>query len=412
MGKLRGYIVLAVAVVMQTCLGGVYAWSVFIPQLQQNFGYQNWQTQLVFGTTIFTFTFSLIVTGRMQDRFGPRPMAIASGLLLSAGYLISWRGGHYFPLLLLGNGVVVGLAIGAGYVCPIATAVKWFPHRRGLVSGLAVAGYGSAAIILMAIAERLMARGWEVLDVFGVVGVIYGPIVVLCGLLLFLPGPIEHREMAAFRRASLVRDQRFWWLVVALFTGSFPGLILLGNIRIIGEWLGNDIRVALAALVAVAIGNSLGRVLWGFVYDWLGGRNSVLLLLSTTSVSAMLIAVAGANGAAFIAAAFAVGFCYGGGFAIYAPQTVRIYGPAVMGSVYPFILLAHGLTAVAGPSIVGWIHDTWASYMPGLVGGGAIALTGLLVCWRWAEPMRKAEAEAGAQPAPPAKQIAAETTAP
>ncbi len=412
MSKLKGYIVLVVAVVMQTCLGGVYAWSVFCGPLKAQFRFCDWQTQLVFGTTILTFTVSLVFTGRLQDRFGPRPLAVASGALLSAGYLTSWLGGSNYLLLLLGNGVICGLAIGAGYVCPIATAVKWFPKRRGLVSGLAVAGYGAAAIILTMVANSLMRLGWRPLDVLGLVGAIYGPVVILCGLLLFLPGPIEHHHMRSFRRRELLGDQRFWWMAIALFTASFPGLIFIGNLKNIGAELGNPETVVLIAITAMAIGNAIGRIAWGFVYDWFGGRRAAIMSLGSIILSAILAASAGDNGSLFIAASFVVGFCYGGSFGIYAPETAKLYGAAVLGTVYPFIMISHGITAVAGPSISGWIYDNWGSYLPGLIGGGAVTLVGLIVCGLWSNPIKRAEAQAHCQPARSATQISAEASAP
>ena len=381
--RAKGYVVLVVAVVLQICLGGIYAWSVFAGPLQKQFGYLGWQTQFVFGTFMLTFTGSLLWTGRLQDRFGPRPLTVASGVLLGLAYTVSWLGGSNFLLLWLGSGLLTGLAVGAGYVCPIATAVKWFPDRKGLVSGLAVLGYGASAILLIAIAKPLLEQGWQVLDIFGAIGAIFGPAVVLLGLLLFLPGPIEHSAAKQFHRRDLAADGRFWWMFVAFFTATVPALIFIGSLKDIARFLGNSPAIAYGAVVAMAIGNSAGRVAWGFVYDRLGGRRSALLSIASNAVIPAAVLVLGGTAGGILAISFLAGFCYGGCFGIYAPETARIYGPSVMGSAYPCVLLAHGIAAVAGPPIVGRVFDLTQSYAPGLVGGAAIAVIGLSVCAVW-----------------------------
>jgi OFA family oxalate/formate antiporter-like MFS transporter len=303
-------------------------------------------------------------------------------VLLGLGYTVSWLGGSNFVLLWLSSGLITGLAVGAGYVCPIATAVKWFPDRKGLVSGLAVLGYGASAILVTTVAEALLDRGWNVLDIFGAVGAIFGPVVLL-GLLLFLPGPIEPSAAKTFRRRDLAGDGRFWWMFLAFFTATVPALIFIGNLKKIAGFLGNTSVIASGAVVAMAIGNSAGRVVWGFVYDRLGGRRSALLSIASNALIPAALLTLGGTAGGLLAVSFLAGFCYGGCFGIYAPETARIYGASVMGSAYPFVLLAHGIAAVAGPPIVGCIFDLTKSYTPGLLGGAAIAMIGLCVCAAW-----------------------------
>jgi OFA family oxalate/formate antiporter-like MFS transporter len=248
------------------------------------------------------------------------------------------------------------------------------------VSGLAVLGYGASAILLTAIAKPLLERGWKVLDIFGAMGAIFGPAVVLLGLLLFLPGPIEHAAARKFRRRDLARDGRFWWMFLAFFTATVPALIFIGSLKDIVQFLGNNPSIAYAAVVVTAIGNSAGRVAWGFVYDRLGGRRSALLSIASNALIPLAVLSLGGAAGGILAISFLAGFCYGGCFGIYAPETARIYGPAVMGSAYPCVLLSHGIAAVAGPPIVGRIFDLTNSYTPGLIGGAAIAAIGLCVC--------------------------------
>ena len=240
--------VIIAAIMMQGCLGGIYAWSVFVPELQMRFHYSSAQTQGVFGTAILVFTFSLIITGPLLDRFGPRLLSTASGALLAVAYLLASSKGDTFIWLWVAYGVLGGLGIGCGYLCPIATAVKWFPQHKGLVAGLAVAGYGGGAIVLANVAQWLFVRGWEVLSIFHLVGLVYGPLVVFAGFFLFVPQRDCNQKTTPFRRRVLFRDPRFWQLFLAMFCGTFPGLMINGNLKPIGLSFGFSAHVATMAI--------------------------------------------------------------------------------------------------------------------------------------------------------------------
>lgn len=382
---MRGYLVIAAAVLMQAALGGIYAWSVLADALRESFGYSSAQVQMVFGTCIGVFTLSAIWTGRIQDRLGPRLPAAASALLLAASYLTAWAGGDRFILLWLGIGVLGGLGIGCGYVCPIATAVKWFPRHKGLVCGLAVAGYGAGAIVLSQLASRLMGAGWGVRDVFALVGVVYGLAVLATGLTLVLPpGSLGPSQQPLPPRAVFLRDRRFWFLAAGIFTSTLPGLMIVSPLKAMGESFGVWAGSAVLAVSALAVGNASGRIAWGFIFDRLGRRRSTMTLQALIAASvAVLLAPAlaplgpAARAAAFIAAAAFVGFCYGGCFAVYPGSVAQLYGPEIMGTVYPMVLFAHGISAIFGPYLGGLARDLTGSFVPALAVSLAVALAGL-----------------------------------
>lgn len=348
-----------------------------MPALRGSFGYSSAQTQLVFGTSFLVFTSSMIITGRLQDRHGPRPLAAASGFFVAAAYLLAWAGGHHFVWLWLGIGVLGGLGIGCGYVCPIATAVKWFPQHKGLVCGLAVAGYGGGAIILANLAQWLLNNGWEVLNIFRCVGIIYGPIVMLAGMFLFIPREQIKQNVYRFRRVTLLRDLRFWQLFVAMFCGTLPGLMINGNLKPIGLSFGLSSGAATAAISFFAVGSASGRVLWGFVNDRLGGSRSAVLALSLIAVSSMAVTAGKGIGPAFLVTSLFVGLCYGSSFSLYPAQVAEIYGARVMGTVYSMVMLAHGLAAEIGPGLGGLVFDLTNSFLPALFIGCAVAAGGL-----------------------------------
>ncbi len=400
MSRTRGYIVLAAAILMQLCLGGIYAWSFFSPILQARFGFAPERTALIFGTHMCVFTVSLLFTGPLQDRYGPRPLAMLSGVLLTAGYLTAGLAGGSFVRWWLGVGVIMGLAVGFGYVCPIATALKWFPRHKGLVAGLAVAGYGGAAIVLSNLARMLTADGWDVSAIFRAVGVVYGAIVVGMGALMFLPGPLPPRTELAFRRRTVLREARFWWLFAAFFCSAFAGTTVISHLRAIGESLGNSARIATLAISTLAVGNASGRIVWGFIYDRLGGRRSILLSLMLMAGSVLAVVGLGRFEAGFLIAAALVGFCYGGNFSIYAPEAARLHGVHLMGAVYPLLLLSHGIAGQVGPPLAGLLTRLQAGYLPGLLAGAAVTLAGLVAFARWAPPAAAGGTEQGSPETP------------
>lgn len=377
---MKRYFILTAAILMNCCLGGIYAWSVFVPALQKTFHYSMFQTQIVFGTTLCVFTTTMIFTGRLQDRLGPRPLAMAAGVLLAVSYRLAAAGAANFYLLWLAVGVVGGLGIACGYVCPIATGVKWFPRHKGLVCGLAVAGYGAGALLLSTIATALFRAGWDVQAVFKLVGVIYGATVVAAGAVLSAPPRAEHEPHPAhLRLRPLLSDRRFWALGVGMFCGTFPGLMTIGNLKPIGLWLGLGDVVAASAIGALSIGNAAGRITWGFIGDRLGGRRSILVSTAAIVAVTTLPLAAGGNPWAFPLVAAVVGFFYGSAFSLYPAEVAEFYGPSVLGSVYSLVIVWHGLACPFAAGLGGAIFDHTRSYTPALLLGAALAAVGWIM---------------------------------
>jgi len=219
--------VLLFALLMLVGLGTNQAWSVFVKPLSEGYGYTNTQLQMVFGLSTFVFCLSLIVWGTLHDRIGPRIMGAVSAVLLAAGYLLAWKGGHHYPVLLVAVGVITSLGITAGYVCPIATAMKWFPNHHGLVAGLSAAAFGAGPAVLSNLVPWLLKRGWPVLDIYGLMLCVYPPVVLLCAVYLITPGLSGKQVKSKVDYRSLFSDIRFWTLFVGMLVGSFTFLLVM-----------------------------------------------------------------------------------------------------------------------------------------------------------------------------------------
>jgi OFA family oxalate/formate antiporter-like MFS transporter len=392
----KRYFVLLACVLMLICLGTGQAWSAFVGPLRKEYSLSALQTQLVFNTGTFFFCFMIIFAGRLHDRLGPRPLAAASALILGGAWLLASSKGSSFFFLWLAIGVMGGTGSGVGYVSPIATAMKWFPGHRGLVSGLMAAGFACGPILLSILAEILLVRGWHVLSIFGLIGCVYAPVILTMGLLLIVPpGQPGAEEAAAFRRTKLLTDRRFWTLFVGMFCGTLPYLTVIGSVKPIGLVFGIG-AAAVAAISTMASGNAGGRIFWGFVVDRLGSRRSMLSAQLVMILSMLCLILLGArHPVIFLAAVCGVGFCYGSNFAIYPTAAARLYGTHVLGSVYPLIMAAQGISSVA-PTVNGFLYDLTGSYVPGLSLAAAFAVLGVVTCAILSRPI------AGDEVCPPA----------
>jgi MFS transporter, OFA family, oxalate/formate antiporter len=360
--RMKRYVIVAASLVVQICLGGVYAWSVFVPALVADHGLSTTQTQAVFGTTIAMLALVMIYGGRLVERRGPRLPLLLSGLLFAGGYCLAALSDASFLGLLLGIGVLAGAAIGMGYVCPLTILVKWFPRHKGLITGVAVAGFGGGAVVLSALAQRLTASGFSVPSMFLLIGLTYGAAILLAGLLISVP-PAEAAAVSSRPRlphGRIVRQRLFWGLVLGMFGGTFAGLMVIGNLKPFGLDKGFGTSATTAAISALAIGNAAGRVTWGWLHDRLG---HLVVPASLLVLGATMIALSRASSdVAFVAWTAAVGFCFGACFVLYAAEVASHWGANAVGVVYPLIGQGYGLSGILGPVTGGWLFDTTGTY--------------------------------------------------
>lgn len=370
------YVVLAASVAIQLCLGGVYAWSVFVTPLVSEYGFSTAQTQIVFGVVFAAFTVAMVFAGRLQEKRGPRLVATIGGLLFGCGYLLASISGGAFPLILLGVGVIGGVGIGFCYVCPLATCIRWFPQSKGFVTGLAVTGFGGGAVLLSLVAGALIERGSNVLEVFRVVGLVYGVVLVACAMLLRVPRDTFHRPQRSVPLRRILRQRRFWSLASGMFCGTFAGLMVVGSIKPIGVSTGLDPQQAGLAIAALAVGNAAGRVFWGIVHDRIG-RSAIPLSLVVLCMAVVSLLPSASSGSTFALAAALTGFGFGACFVVYAAQVAAEYGSNAIGNVYPIIFLAYGFSGVLGPPAGGALFDKTGDYSASLVVAALITAFGI-----------------------------------
>lgn len=372
-------IILLASVLMQLSLGGVYAWSAFVPPLREDHALTGWQAGLIFGTTIAVFTITLFLAGRRLDKIGPRWMGIAGGLVYGTGYLLAGYSSGDWPALWLGIGVLTGIGIGLGYVCPLTTCVRWFPNHKGLVTGIAVAGFGGGAIVLAELVEWLLAIGWSPLSIFRVLGYTLMCLVVLCAIALKFPGPAPEPPPPP-RGMALWRDPRFLKLLAGMFGGTFGGLLVIGHLKPIALVAGLSSQAGAYAVSAFALGNALGRIAWGSLYDRFGYP---IVSISMGFLAFSLIGLLDTGVAwRFIAASLVAGFGFGACFVVYAAEVAASYGPSQVARLYPKVFLAYGVAGITGPLMGGVLYDVSGNYFWPVVTAVTVSALGAIATVR------------------------------
>ncbi|MFP4011995.1 MAG: MFS transporter [Spirochaetaceae bacterium] len=380
---MRKWIVLFAGVALQSILGGVYAWSAFVPALTAEHGLSRGQSGLIFGLTIAVFTIVMIPAGKVLRKLGPRITAGAGAVLFTTGYLIASFSGGSFPIILIGIGVVTGAGIGAGYVCPLTVGMKWFPNNKGLVTGVAVAGFGGGAVLLSVLVQYLLATvGWGVLPTFRLVGLLFGGAAFVAAMLLREP---ESAQTAAAGRESRTVPLRhyvlsgpFLLLWLGIFTGTFAGLLTVGNLKpiILNSGLSDDI--ATIGISVFALGNAAGRIIWGQIHDRAGSRATIILSLAFLALT--LVPFLTQPAAPFMLPTVALaGIGFGACFVVYAASMVEFFGTELFPRLYPICFLGYGLAGITAPGTGGLIADTTGSFIPAILLSGVILVAAIAV---------------------------------
>lgn len=381
------------AVIMQICLGAVYGWSVFVRPLMDTERWTLTQVSLTFTLAIFCLGLGTVIGGLWQDRVGPRRVATVAGILYGLGYMVAAWGvsQHSLAWMYLGYGVLGGVGMGMGYICPVATLVKWFPDRRGLMTGVAVCGYGAGALVMSPIAARQIASS-GVPETFLTLGIAY--LVLVVATAQFYSNPPEGWRPAGWEPRSDVakaattanftvkeamRTPQFWLLWFMLFLNVSAGIMIISQASPMAQQIVGLTPVAAAGIVGViSIFNAIGRVFWAWVSDTIG-RARVYFLLFLIQV-AIFFALPSLNSAAtFTSAVAIIGLCYGGGFGTMPSFTADFFGAKYMGGIYGWILLAWGAGAIPSPLLIARVRQTTGEYSTAIYVIGAVMAVSLIL---------------------------------
>jgi OFA family oxalate/formate antiporter-like MFS transporter len=396
----------AAAVLMQICLGAVYGWSVFKKPI---IGAEHWtetSVQLTFTLAVFVLGIGSIVGGLWQDKVGPRKVASVAGIIYGLGYIIAGYAAAHHSLrgMYLGYGVLGGFGMGMGYITPVATLVKWFPDMRGLMTGVAVCGYGFGALIMSPFAAWEMS-GAGIPATFYTLGIVY--LILVFATAQFYANPPEGWRPAGWQPHTAVAKEatsdnftvrealhtwQFYLLFAMLFLNVSAGIMVISQASPMAQEIVGMSALQAAGIVGlISLCNGLGRVFWAWVSDYIG-RARVYLLLYLIQAVVFFILTRIHSVTSFSIALALIGLCYGGGFGVMPSFTADFFGPKFMGGIYGIILLAWGLGAIPSPIMIARIHETQGTYAPA-IHAVAIVMLFSLVLPLIARPPRKRETQ-------------------
>lgn len=344
------------AVLLQVCLGAIYSWSLFNQPLMDKFGWSNEEVYMTYSIAIFVFAFSTIISGRLQDKIGPRKVATIGGLLYGGGLILA-SFATSLPMLYFCYGVLGGAGVGFAYVCPLSTCVKWFPEKKGFITGIAVGAFGAGSLVFKSIIQHFLGTV-GVSSTFLYLGIIYLVLVVIGAQFLKLPeASTSNNKTAAIEGVNLtvgemIKEKSFYFIWVMFMLGCMPGLLVIGLAKDIGiEMVGLDPMVAANAVALIALFNAGGRLAWGTISDKLGRVEVVLVMFVLTAVSLIALAVLPLNLVLFFICLAGIACSFGGFLALFPTITGEFFGIKNLGANYGVVYQAYGVAAIIGPII-------------------------------------------------------------
>lgn len=368
----------AAGVLLQIALGAVYAWSVFRRPLAAQFHWTIPQITLTFTIAIFVLGFAAFFGGLWNDRSGPRVVSMTGGVLYGGGVALASLSAGRLWWLYLTYGVLGGIGLGFSYIIPVAVLLKWFPDKRGLMTGIAVGGFGAGALITAPIATRLIASV-GVMRTFAYLGLSFLVVCVSAGFFMqnppkgWQPEGWEPKKTLAtqvprrdFTLGEALRSWQWWALWALLFLNTSAGISIISQEAPMFQELAKVTAIAAAGMVGiVSIGNALGRVFWASMSDFLTRRFAFLTMFLLQAVLFWFLPSLGSV-TALTVVTFVILMCYGGGFGTMPAFAADYFGPTYVGPIYGLMLTAWGFASAFGPLLIAHMRQASGTYTGGL----------------------------------------------
>jgi OFA family oxalate/formate antiporter-like MFS transporter len=346
--------------------------------------------------------------GRLQDAKGPRLVALVGGIIYAVGILLAsfTNGEGDYWLLILGYGVISGFGLGFAYIVPIAMLQKWFPDKTGLITGLAVGGFGFGAVLTSPVAQWLIDKEpGDPTGAFLPLGIGY-LVMSLIGASVFrnppegytVPGfePAEKgggSEVGVdYTQGEALRTPQ-WYLLTAILTLSVSaGISLISQAKLSATDISGYSVTGAATLVGVlAIFNGAGRIIWAAISDYIGRMKTFAAILILQGVCLIVLPHAG-NVALFAVLAAIVYLCYGGTFGTMPATAGDFFGVRFAGAIYGLMLIGWSLGGIIGPIIASALIGEDKAYTVAYTTIGIIALASVVLTFITKVPAKRREA--------------------
>jgi OFA family oxalate/formate antiporter-like MFS transporter len=368
------WIIAVAGIFLQMALGSVYAWSVFRIPLAKAFGWSIPQVTLTFTISIFVLGIAAFFGGLWMNRKGPRVVALTGGFLYGLGVFLASFSAHKLWWLYLSYGLIGGIGLGFGYIVPVAVLVKWFPDRRGLITGVAVGGFGAGALVTAPLATHLIQTA-GVLQTFAYLGMAFLVVSLVSGY--FMQNPPDgwkpegwspsasltsQRTSRDYTLAEAIRTWQWWALWFVLFLNTSAGISVISQEAPMFQELARVSAGVAAGMVGiVSLGNAFGRVFWAWGSDYVTRRITFLLMFLLQAALFWVLPGMMSVGPLTVVA-FIVLLCYGGGFGTMPAFAADYFGPKNVGPIYGLMLTAWGCASAFGPLLIAYMRQETGSY--------------------------------------------------
>ncbi|EOW2826904.1 TPA: OFA family MFS transporter [Streptococcus pyogenes] len=374
MKKTKRYIIATAGILLHLMLGSTYAWSVYRNPILQETGWDQAPVAFAFSLAIFCLGLSAAFMGNLVEQYGPRLTGTVSAILYASGNMLTGLAidRKEIWLLYIGYGVIGGLGLGAGYITPISTIIKWFPDKRGMATGFAIMGFGFASLLTSPIAQWLIETEGLVAT-FYLLGLIYLIVMLFASQLIIKPTAAEIAILDKKRLQNnsyliegmtakeALKTKSFYCLWVILFINITCGLGLISVVAPMAQDL-TGMSPEMSAIVVGAMGifNGFGRLVWASLSDYIGRRVTVILLFLVSIIMTISLIFAHSS-LIFMISIATLMTCYGAGFSLIPPYLSDLFGAKELATLHGYILTAWAIAALTGPMLlsitVEWTHN-------------------------------------------------------
>jgi MFS transporter, OFA family, oxalate/formate antiporter len=373
-----------------------------------SYGFSNMQTQAIFAAGLAFFAIVMVLAGRMMPKIGPRKLSIAGGVVLGLGYALAGvidSTNFWVNFVLIG--AVGGSGIGLAYVVPIAVGMRWFPDKKGLINGLAVAGFGFGALLWVKLGGSLgsLISSLGLGTTWLIYGVVFFAAVVLGGLFMVFPpegwkpegweppassegGKAAGSGTIDYGTGEMLKTPQFYMIFLTFVFSAGAGLMSIGLMKAFPMKAltisGLDIVEAsaisgTAMAVFFSLANGFGRIAWGAMSDKLGRKLSIFLMTATQGLVVILFQwMAGSEYLLYLGATI-IGFNFGGNFSLFPSITADTFGNKFVGQNYPWVFLAYGVGGIAGPMLGGKLGDLGSFPLAFTICGVAVLVAAVMI---------------------------------
>lgn len=414
------WLLIIIGTIIELCLGAVYAYSIISVPLKKIFtdpvtsgGFgltvTAMQMSLPYIASLAFFALTMPLVGKYIEQYGPRKVGMLGGVIVGLGWILGSTATSPMMLMIL-YGVIAGIGVGIAYNCPITTAARWFPDKRGLAVGLTLLGFGFSAFITGKASDILSASFGGVFASMKILGIAFLILIVVLSMFLVFPpagwAPAGWKPPVAaaggkkmdFMRNEMSKTKSFYGLWICYVIGALAGLMAIGVAKPAGLEIAANAGIAESAISATltnlvlpfAFCNAIGRPLFGTLTDKLTPPRTAIITYVVIIAASLLVYTNPSSITMYTIAFAALWLCLGGWLAIAPAATASYFGTKDYARNYGLVFTAYGVGAIIGNLMAGAAKDTLGGYVNVFPYVAVLAALGIVIAFVMVKPPKSA----------------------